>query len=309
MRELPVSPRSSAAPAGGSAPEIALGTVQFGMAYGITGAAKVPACDVRSILAAAHECGVRMIDTAPGYGDIEERLVGLFPPGAAFSITSKIAALPKEYLQAHSDAKSVAQHIEEQILRSAQHLRGFLQTMLFHRAEDLESPMGEVIWQAAAATARRLGVRLGVSIYDVHRLPPCCVGTGLDAIQCPANVFDQRLLDSDLAARTEVHARSIFLQGLLLMDRATAASRLPAAATALSRWERWCHERNLSPLAASLGFAKSLPVRFCVLGVDSPEHFSEVAAAWSAAAALPAAELAVNALSVIDPREWPRRPS
>ena len=58
--------------------KLALGTVQFGLAYGITGrGAVVPEQEVREILVAAADQGVSVLDTAVAYGDIEPRLAGL----------------------------------------------------------------------------------------------------------------------------------------------------------------------------------------------------------------------------------------
>ncbi len=148
-------------------PELALGTVQLGLPYGIAGrGVRVSDDEARSILAAAHERGVRMLDTAAAYGDIEERLVGLFPPGRAFEVTSKIAPLPQEYTKVGADERALAAHVVACIDRSAQRLQGHLKTLLFHRAEDLDSPAGGMIWKAAHERTRALGVRLGVSLYE-----------------------------------------------------------------------------------------------------------------------------------------------
>ena len=74
--------------------ELALGTVQFGLTYGVAGRGEpVPEREIKDILALAWRAGVRTLDTASAYGDIEERLGGLMRD-RAFKVTSKIPALP-----------------------------------------------------------------------------------------------------------------------------------------------------------------------------------------------------------------------
>ena len=76
--------------------QLALGTVQFGLAYGITGKGQVvPEREVRGILARAWERGVRTLDTAAAYGDIEARLKGLCE-GRAFRVISKVPVVPDQ---------------------------------------------------------------------------------------------------------------------------------------------------------------------------------------------------------------------
>lgn len=69
--------------------ELALGTAQFGMRYGIAGrGTRVPAREVQQIFARAWELGIRMIDTAPVYGDIEARFDAL-TKDYPFAVVSK----------------------------------------------------------------------------------------------------------------------------------------------------------------------------------------------------------------------------
>jgi aryl-alcohol dehydrogenase-like predicted oxidoreductase len=288
-------------------PDLALGTVQFGLAYGIAGnAERVSDREARAILAAAHEAGVRMLDTASAYGDIEERLVDLFPPNAQFVVSSKIAAIPPQYLHPHSDPAAVEKYLITEIDRSVSRLRGHLTTLLFHRPEDLDGPEGPAIWNTASAHARACDVVLGVSLYDIRHRPQGCGSEGIQVTQCPANVLDQRLLEAAEARQLhgEIHVRSAFLQGLLLMPEEAATRRLPAARHSLQKWHRWCAEHSLSPVHAALGFVKSLPIRYCVLGVESHAQFVQIQEAWLQAAPLRAPELKESDPAVIDPRTW-----
>jgi len=277
--------------------KLALGTVQFGLPYGIAGSED----EARSILACAWERGVRVLDTAAAYGDIEERLRRLCGQ-MSFQIISKIPAVPSEL-----EPSAAASWARAQAEQSRHRLDGLLIGMLFHRAEDLLGERGLVIWTAVSEWAESAGLRLGVSCYD----PPTCLSLSrrfhFSLAQLPGNVFDQRIAtELPLAvAGLEIHLRSVFLQGLLLMSRADAIKRLPLAAEALGRWHDWCFERGLSQLSAALAVGKSFSaVSSILVGVDSLQQFIDIADAWESAGTRGAAALAVESPEIIDPRYW-----
>lgn len=284
--------------------ELALGTVQFGLAYGVAGAAApVPEAEALAILRRAAALGIRTLDTAPAYGDIEERLAGL-AGDADLRIVTKLPALP-----AGIAAPQVAGFIAESLARSIGRLGDRITGILFHHAADLLSSHGAIAWEAAARVAGPRNARLGASCYDVETLAALQTRYPVDLAQLPGNAFDQGLRRwSPGAAPPQVHIRSAFLQGLLLLPQAEAAARVPRAAGALRRWHAWCGERGLSPLAAALSIAKSLPgASHCIVGVDRLDQLEAIAAAWSDTHALPAPELATLDADVIDPRRWPAR--
>jgi aryl-alcohol dehydrogenase-like predicted oxidoreductase len=282
--------------------ELALGTVQWGLAYGIAGReSAVPEDEVRAILEMAWRRKVRVLDTAAAYGDIEERLARLMD-GLPFRVVSKIPPLPAGTTDREAAAWAVAQ-----AQRSRERLGTSLTGLLCHRDEDLAGPRGEAVWRELIAWARGQQLALGASVYAprtataLHRVP------GIALTQLPGNAFDQRVTAAMPVAPAglEVHLRSAFLQGLLLMDADAAAARLPAAAAALRRWHAWCAERDLSPLVAALSIAKGFAaVSTVVVGVDSRAQFAQIADAWEAARPILAPALAQDADDIIDPRLW-----
>lgn len=282
--------------------ELALGTVQWGLAYGIAGRGSVvPENEVRAILKMAWRRGVRVLDTATAYGDIEERLSRLID-GLPFRVVSKIPALPTGATERDAAAWALAQ-----AQRSRERLGASLTGMLFHRDEDLVGQRGTAVWRELASWAREHQLTLGASVYAprsalvLHRAP------GIALTQLPGNAFDQRVIAAmpTAPAGLEVHLRSAFLQGLLLMDVDAAVRRLPAAAPTLRNWHTWCAEQTLSPLVAALSIAKGFAaVSAVVVGVDSQAHFEEVADAWEAARPILAPALAQDADDIIDPRLW-----
>jgi aryl-alcohol dehydrogenase-like predicted oxidoreductase len=281
--------------------KLVLGSVQFGLAYGVAGRGEpVPAGETREVLAVAWDGGIRLIDTAPVYGDIEERLRELC--GAhEFEFVSKIPALPAE---AGAD---VATFVRESIERSRRRLGDGLRTLLFHRGEDLAAADGARAWQAAAAALEGSGIRLGGSFYSPASAAAARAKLPLAVAQLPGNVLDQRLATPTAAglAGVEIHLRSVFLQGLLLDPPESSLRRIPNAAAPLAAWRAWCAQRNLSPLSAALAVARGLPrVSCCLVGVDRVAQLREILAAWRAAVPLTAPALACDDEDVIDPRRW-----
>jgi aryl-alcohol dehydrogenase-like predicted oxidoreductase len=279
--------------------ELVLGTVQFGLPYGIAGRTTLMADkDVRSILSLAWERGIRQLDTAPAYGNIEERLDRLCGP-RGFEVISKVPALGR--LSAGDDKLPAAlTHAGT----SAARLGGRLKALLFHDATDLEDPGAAACWQALRDWAKPTGVLLGSSGYGPEQLQALHARLGLDLVQVPGNAFDQRVA-GHAPGVAQVHLRSAFLQGLLLMAPEQAAQRLPATAAPMQRWLAWCAGRQLSPLEAALSVVKGFAgVTHCLVGVDSAQQLDDITQAWDRARALAAPELAVSDAAVTDPRQW-----
>lgn len=282
--------------------ELALGTVQFGLAYGIAGRGyAVPEEEARSILECAWEHGIRTLDTAAAYGDIEQRL-GRLCEGLAFRIISKIPSVPSELDDGQAATWTVTQAIQ-----SRRRLGANLAGMMFHRSQDLEGKRGLMVWQELSAWSRDEGVTLGVSCYSPEDYLVLREIFGITLAQLPGNAFDQRIA-SDIPVRlpsVEFHLRSAFLQGLLLLPLNEAKLKLPHAAAALDRWHTWCTENRLSPLHAALSAVKTFSaVSQVVVGVESKKQLEAIVQAWSCTYPLDSSLLAVNSLEIIDPRQW-----
>jgi aryl-alcohol dehydrogenase-like predicted oxidoreductase len=293
-----------AAPTGPQTPDdaLALGTVQFGRGYGVAGRGEaVPEDEVRAILEYADSVGIRILDTSPSYGDIEARLAALISD-LPFWVVSKIDPLPPVV-----DSEGAVRVVNESVSRSLRRLGPRLSAILFHRAEDLLGRSGDVVWRAAeSATGGRL--RLGVSCYDPQTLIELRKRFPIAVAQVPGNVFDQRVAAPEVVERlqgVEIHVRSVFLQGLLLMPVSEAARQVPASVAAITAWADWCSRLGVERISMALGVVRSFPgIRHWVVGVDRLAHLIKVTSAWAAAPPIDAPSLACESLDVIDPRRW-----
>ncbi|KTD24306.1 putative aldo/keto reductase family protein [Legionella lansingensis] len=280
--------------------QLALGTVQFGVKYGIAGRGEpVPPKEVRQIFARAWELGIRALDTAPVYGDIEERLdalVGDYP----FKMVSKIPAIPHEL-----SANAMADFVIESIDKTRQRLGRRLDTLLFHCSDDLLHEQGEFVWNTASKAISDSTIRLGVSCYSPLELEILHGKYPVEVAQVPGNAFDQRLMSATHLNGVELYLRSVFLQGILLLAPEIVAKRLPQATGIINAWQNWCNHHGLSPLQAALSIAKGLPgVRYCVVGVDRLSHLEEIMSAWDSITPMSDLALATTDQDIIDPRCW-----
>lgn len=283
--------------------ELALGTVQFGLPYGVAGRTEpVTEAEVRAILEHASFSGIRLLDTAVSYGDIEERLPRLCS-GLNFGVVSKIPAM-----KAHAAVTGQAQFAVDAIRRSQDRLGGMLEAMLFHRTDELLAEGGDDVWDATCSFANDAGLRLGVSCYGPEEVRSIQARFAVLIAQVPANAFDQRLHASAMSTdlkHVELHMRSVFLQGLLLMPYEEAIRKVPAAAKPMAMWRTWCKNRGFSPLVGALAIAKGIPgVKYVVVGVDSVVQLKEIVSAWHGAPVVVDAAVACSDPELIDPRRW-----
>ncbi|MFD1872388.1 aldo/keto reductase [Hymenobacter bucti] len=285
---------------------LALGTAQFGLAYGLNNQAGQPtATAVAEVLAAAQAAGLTLLDTAAAYGNSEARLGELAGANAAFELITKLPAGPPA---------QVVQHLAESLGRLR---REKLYGVLFHAFKPLQDE--PAAWQALQA-ARAAGQvqRIGVSLYHPHEAEWLLAeGWDVDLVQVPYNVLDQRfaaVLPRLAAQGVEVHVRSAFLQGLLLREPATLLEFFRPLAPKLTRLRALAAEAGVPLPAALLLFAAYAPgVARAVIGVDSVANLHENLAAAqyvdAAEALRPAlAELAEPTDTFILPYAWPPRP-
>jgi len=283
---------------------LALGTVQFGLAYGIANrTGQVSQAEIGEILQRAGDAGVSVLDTAIAYGESETRLGRANVSG--WRVVTKLPPFPKE-LAAAGD------WVHEQVRGSLERLRiPRLDALLLHRSADLLGPHGEACRRALAElrSAGTVGAT-GVSIYHPGELDSLWPVWKPDLVQAPFNVFDRRLVRSGWADRlaasgVRIHARSAFLQGLLLMPAAQRPAQFARWSSLFDRWDGWCRERGTTALAAALDFVLDQPWLECaVVGVDSRAHLEQIIAARVPGSAASLPDLACDDLELVDPSRW-----
>ncbi len=205
---------------GGRKAEFVLGSVQLGLAYGIANKTGKPSREAAlALVRRAAASGIVQFDTARAYGDSEERLGEALSGSKALTLTklSPLADLP-----ADASRESIRDAVDASIAQSCAALgREKLQCLLLHRASHMSDHNG-VIWQRLLEHLRDGTVeRLGVSVQSPQEALEALAKPDVRHIQMPFNLLDWRWREAGVVARcgrrpdVTVHARSVFLQGLL----------------------------------------------------------------------------------------------
>jgi len=258
---------------------LALGTAQFGMNYGITNTlGQVKDAESKRIISFAEKNKINILDTAVSYGNSEQKLgeIGI----KNFDVVTKISEVPKGV-----NSKS---WITKKVLSSLTLLqKNELYAVLLHRPMSLNDNCGEEIWESLISLKKEgLIKKIGFSIYDMSELDILTPNFMPDIVQTPINAFDNRLVDSGWLTRAfnkkiEVHARSIFLQGLLLQDYRNLPSSFHKYKNLFKSWDKWAKSNNLSLLEASLWHVlKEEKVSKIVFGVNTLENLKEIVLAY-----------------------------
>ena len=288
--------------------KLALGTVQFGLAYGARSpVAAVSELEISAMLEHAWRRGVDVVDTSPAYGVAEERLGRLVPSGLAFSIVSKTLRL--------ADAGSVAAVVGG-VHASCRALgRTSLAAVLVHHAEDLLGPQGAALYRGLCVLQEQGVVGLvGASVYDPETLNSLLARYRLGCVQLPLNVFDQRFLRSGLLdkladAGSLVHARSAFLQGRLLVDPVSLPQRFDNVRPLLETLRADAERAGLSLPTFLLKFVMEAPaIQKIVVGCDTLGDLRANLDAHDEALANPQpisfSRYHVDDAGIVDPRRW-----
>ena len=296
--------------------KLGLGTVQFGLNYGVTNArGQTGLAEVKAILGEAADHGSTVLDTASLYGEAETVLGQALPGLPPFRVVTKTAHCPPEL-----PTEQALAPIRQSLARSLERLgQPAVAGLLVHRVDDLLGPHGPALFELLQEfRAAGLVGKIGASVYTPDDIARLLARYPIELVQLPLNGLDQRALAAGslqaLAERgVEIHVRSAFLQGLLLTPPDQLPTRitqgLPALVSALATWHQRAGELGLTPLAMALGFLKGLPeIGTVICGATSLREWSEIVAAWTAAPALPPTslkKLAVTDDKLIDPRFWP----
>lgn len=253
--------------------KLALGTVQFGLDYGINNTrGRVPENEVSAILAFARESGIDMLDTAPAYGESEAVLGRVLGAERHFRIVSK---LPLNH----------AGSAREVLLDSLKKLnRDSVYAYMLHNYE-IYAKNPQILKELAESKKNGLVQKIGVSLYRPEEAEELLENNEeLDIVQVPYNLLDRRfeaVFDKLKQRGTEIHVRSVFLQGLFFKDPATLSPIFDPVKKSLMELRDCGKKYNCSIASVCLGFAAGNPhVDRIVIGVDSLTDLQDNVAAF-----------------------------
>ena len=242
--------------------KIVLGTVQFGVNYGINNSGgQVPLEEVCRILKIAEECGVKTLDTSAGYGQSEFVLGKAMKESQThFNVVSKY---PKTD---HGVRETFAESIKQ---LGVDQLYGYL-VHLFKCYED-----NPAIFDEMTALKKEGKIqKVGFSLYNVNQLQFLLDrDVKFDILQFPYNIFDRQFepyMPKLVEMGVEIHTRSAFLQGLFFKDVSTLPEKLQPLKPYLEALHQYSGKGGITIEQVAFGYVLANEyVKGALIGVDN----------------------------------------
>ena len=288
--------------------KLGIGTAQFGMPYGVANKGNV--CtqgELLNILKYAQGQKIHAIDTAPSYGNAQLRLgsTGCMSNFRVITKVSKTDIQTSEDYRPDDTVRLIKRSLDELSIEKCYGI-------LCHDTDTLTTPHGRALL-SHLASLKQDGYfkKVGVSIYDLSDVNLVLRANEIDIVQLPLNLFDQRFFRSGAISKLkdndiEIHIRSAFLQGLLLMPLSDLKSKRPDAVPHVETLQKTAHDLGQTPLSLALGYLSSIDeIDLVIVGVNNQWHLTQIITASKASIdPKEVSSLALNNPNLIDPRRW-----
>ena len=264
--------------AGKSISKMSLGTVQFGLHYGIANdVGKPPEEQSFEMIKAALDGGVTSIDTARAYGDSEDIIGRYFkenPENIPF-VSTKVPPFPE------ADVKLLEKHIIESVETS-------LECLGLKKVENIMLHNGVSLFRYGDETAKIMGSlvkrgycdMVGASVYDAKEIDKMLTYEEYTATQVPMSIFDQRLINGGYIEKLAdrgytTFVRSVFLQGLFFLDpeKITDEILIRHALPGIKKIREISEKEGMTIVELAIAFLRDYPgVTSLVLGSDNADQ-------------------------------------
>ena len=254
--------------------KLSLGTVQFGLDYGITNKnGAVAQNEVGKILELANQNGIRKLDTAIAYG-ASESVLGKFDL-SDFDVITKIPPM-------HSSSEE----IDSLVISSLERLNiNKLYGIMLHNEDDVFINSSEHLTSLSALKNQNVVEKVGASFYSPEKAIAAIESGVMDIIQIPANVLDNRfeslgVYEAALQNNVEIHVRSLFLQGLLAVNAFGRPEKFKLHSDLL-KFDETCKKLGLTALETALmHLSRKEYISYGVVGCINQEQLKQITEAY-----------------------------
>jgi len=282
--------------------KLMIGSAQFGLDYGIACGKRVPEAEALDILSFAYNNGVCWIDTASSY-NVAESVIGKSSCKEYFNIVTKI------YL----DAGRIPPEMMEKIILNSLHKLGVksIYGLVIHDPNDFISDRGKKVFSNLCAFKDRgLVKKIGASVSTPDQAENIIDRFDIDIVQIPNNILDNRFAKKGTIKLLkdrgiEVHARSIFLQGLLLMNPNGIDKYFDNITDRLYEIKKFAEDNTISVRRMAIQHAKDLKeIDRVIVGVDNLIQFKEVLIDFETDQKTEFKEFYIDDESILNPSMW-----
>lgn len=260
--------------------KLRLGTVQFGMDYGVIGQKKPELDYCVNCLDYATQNGITAIDTAEAYGTAQE-VVGAFLkkktiPRYNLDISTKFKPNVLDDVSPKDYKKVILERLQDtlRVLHT-----DYVDAYLFHSARYVfNQAMIEALYTVVETGLAR---SVGASVYEPAEALECIRNPLIKFTQFPYSLFDHRMKDAGVFAAAagsdcNIEVRSAFIQGLILLDEAEVPEFLAEAKPIIKKLKKIAEETGISRVALAMAYIKrEQVVSHLVFGVDNIEQLKE----------------------------------
>ncbi|KKQ32672.1 MAG: hypothetical protein US49_C0006G0123 [candidate division TM6 bacterium GW2011_GWF2_37_49] len=259
--------------------KLGIGTAQFGLNYGISNTfGQTNVHEVKNILKIAHSNKITLIDTANLYGNSEKIVGESLESSQEFKIVTKT-----KYFNTTEVTQAQIKQLKSSIYKSLSNLNAQnLYGVMFHNANDVFCKGGERLYlELENFKNQKIIAKIGFSVYSQEQIEILLKHFSFDLIQLPINILDQKLLINGALKNLkkhniEIHARSVFLQGLLLMPPSNIPAYFQPIHNLLKQFHDAIKEQNISPIQAALYFVKNIELLdHIIIGVNNSSQLIE----------------------------------
>ena len=284
--------------------KIILGTAQFGSNYGISNnEEKLTKNKVIKLLNFAQKKSINYLDVANAYKGYKKILSKINL--RKWKISTKISK--KQILKNNTEKKFYSFFYKQLKLLDQKKIEYFL----FHNSADLLTKNGEKIYKILYNLKKEnLIKKIGISIYAPNEIKRITNHYKIDIVQAPYNVFDQRIDDDKLLKKLkskniELHVRSIFLQGLLLIKKKKIPSKFSKWSSFFDKWYNFLDNNRTNALNECLNFVSlNKNISKYVVGVNSLNNLKDILFTKINLSKKNFDVLKSNDINLIDPRRW-----
>lgn len=238
---------------------VILGTAQLGMNYGISNTHGRPSNEqANNLLSYAASQGVALLDTAQAYGASED-IIGDYSK-TRFEVQTKVGRFPE------SD-QDFGEWLVSKVERSRNKISNHnLKTVFLHDSDQFQGELRRRSISALHYLMREFpNLKLGASIYDPSEWQYLKEIEEISIYQIPFSILDRRfersgIIQEMVDSGKSVQARSIYLQGLLLMNISQVPKYFHKWLYVIKDFHDFCRKVGVSPIQASSSFVMSNPI-------------------------------------------------
>jgi aryl-alcohol dehydrogenase-like predicted oxidoreductase len=282
---------------------ICIGSANFGLNYGYK-KKKLNKKKIKMIIDYSYKMGINYIDTATSYGNAHKILGDL--QSKKFNFVTKLPLPPKK-------TKSLKNWCISTIIKAKKKLKiDHIYGLLIHDTKILENKnnANEIYEALNILKKKKIINKVGLSIYDPTELD-CYFNTyKFQIIQFPFNIFDRRILNSGWLQKlskkkVELHARSVFLQGLLLIELEKIPKKLKKWNKYFLKLNKFVEKKNISKKRACISFVRKYKtIDKFVIGISDLDQLKENLTLFGDKIIKIPSNLEVKSQKLLNPKMW-----